>query len=130
MPPAHKPTDESRKRVKALASRGVPQEFIAIAVGLSDKSVDTLRKHYENEIAEGALNCRSRLLNLAHVRAEKSDAVLIFLLKTLCGLKERDPSVINLPPPTINFVETPAGTPRKPPVFDRNIHDHDDDTTH
>ena len=75
--------------MEALAQRGVPQDCIATSIGL--KSEKTLRKWYKTELARGASYCRSSLLEMAHARAKKSDSVLIFLLKTQCGLRENVP---------------------------------------
>ena len=50
--PSFKPTDEHRRMVKSMAAVGIPQEQIAIKVGI--RSPKTLRKHFPNELALGA----------------------------------------------------------------------------
>ena len=50
--PAHKPTPETRAQVFALASFGARYDDIAKLLGISD---DTLKKHYPDELAKGAV---------------------------------------------------------------------------
>lgn len=73
--PAHKPTDQSRAEVAALASFGVPQEDIAAYVGTSHV---TLRKHYSEELGLSAIKANAAvgkyLFSLASGQALKNGA--------------------------------------------------------
>lgn len=44
---AHKPDDQSRKTVKAMAGYGIPQDHICVVLGISGP---TLRRHYRSEL--------------------------------------------------------------------------------
>lgn len=48
--PAHKPTEESRTTVRALATYGIPREEIAHYIGVTEK---TLKKYYDEEVLSG-----------------------------------------------------------------------------
>lgn len=93
---AHKPTDESRAEVKALASFGFPQEDIAKYVGVSHV---TLRKHYAPELKLSAIKANATvgkyLFSLASGRAISSGAThgdckaaAMFWAKTRMGWRE------------------------------------------
>ena len=62
---AHKPTDQSRAEVNALASFGTPQDEIARYIGIAPM---TLRKHYDAE------------LNLASIKANSTVGIYLFSL--------------------------------------------------
>jgi hypothetical protein len=49
--PPHTPTERDRKTVQAMASYGVPQDEIALVIGIDPK---TLRKHYGRELTIAA----------------------------------------------------------------------------
>lgn len=58
MPAEHKPTDETRSTVEALASFGIPQEDIAAQIQVAPKS---LRKHYSEEINRGIAKTNAKV---------------------------------------------------------------------
>jgi len=95
---AHKPTDESRAEVKALASFGLPQEDIAQYIGISHV---TLRKHYASELKLSAIKANATvgkyLFSLASGQAIKNGAThsdckaaAMFWAKTRMGWRETD----------------------------------------
>jgi len=95
---AHKPTDESRAEVKALASFGLPQEDIAEYVGVSHV---TLRKHYASELKLSAIKANATvgkyLFSLASGQALRNGAShsecarsAMFWAKTRMGWRETD----------------------------------------
>lgn len=95
---AHKPTDESRAEVKALASFGLPQDDIAEYVGVSHV---TLRKHYASELKLSAINANATvgkyLFSLASGQALQNGAShsecarsAMFWAKTRMGWRETD----------------------------------------
>ena len=85
----HEPTAELQKKALALAQRGVPHDLIALSLGVAES---TLEKHYKEQLDAGRAHCVSNLLTMAFERAKKSDAILIFLLKTKAGLRETGPT--------------------------------------
>lgn len=56
--PPHKPTDEQRRMVEAMAGFAIPEAKIALVIGVDDK---TLRLHYATEIARGAATVEAKL---------------------------------------------------------------------
>lgn len=96
--PTHKPTQETRAEVRALASFGVPQEEIATYLDIDPK---TLRKYYKDELLQSRLKVHARvgsfLVNAATGAALKQGTgatyrdcltAAIFYGKTRMGLKE------------------------------------------
>lgn len=66
--PSHKPTAATKRRVSIAAGGGMRHESIATALGIT---LPTLRKHYEKELANGALLKRMDVLNALYVAATK-----------------------------------------------------------
>jgi hypothetical protein len=81
------PTEEQRRTVKALSGYGVPQEGIAIHIGVDPK---TLRKHFRDELDRGSVEATAKvaqtLFHLATV--EKNVASVIFWMKARAGWRE------------------------------------------
>jgi hypothetical protein len=81
------PTEEQRRTVKALSGYGVPQESIAIHIGVDPK---TLRKHFRDELDRGSVEATAKvaqtLFHLATV--EKNVASVIFWMKARAGWRE------------------------------------------
>jgi hypothetical protein len=46
----HRPTDKTRQQAQSASGLGLPQDQIAALIGIA---ADTLRKHYEVELATG-----------------------------------------------------------------------------
>jgi hypothetical protein len=92
--PQHKPTDFDRGRVSVWAEGGTPQATIARKLHLA---IDTLRKHYADELAEGSDAASSdvvvRLYDIAMGKhgAGVRDQLLaqMFWLKCRKGWKDR-----------------------------------------
>jgi hypothetical protein len=82
------PTDEQRRTVKALSGYGVPQDGIAIHIGVDPK---TLRKHFRDELDRGSVEATAKvaqtLFHLATV--EKNVASVIFWMKARAGWREK-----------------------------------------
>jgi hypothetical protein len=96
---SHKPTDESRAEVRALASFGLPQEDIAEYIG--GISHVTLRKHYAQELKLSAIKANATvgkyLFSLASGQAIAKGAThgdcrtaAVFWAKTRMGWRETD----------------------------------------
>jgi hypothetical protein len=81
------PTDDQRRTVKALSGYGVPQDGIAIHIGVDPK---TLRKHFRDELDRGSVEATAKvaqtLFHLATV--EKNVASVIFWMKARAGWRE------------------------------------------
>jgi hypothetical protein len=81
------PTDDQRRTVKALSGYGVPQDGIAIHIGVDPK---TLRKHFRDELDRGSVEATAKvaqtLFHLATV--EKNVPSVIFWMKARAGWRE------------------------------------------
>ena len=95
--PLHKPTDETRAEVRALASFGVTQEDIATFIGISKP---TLAKYYSDELRVSSIKANATvgkyLYNLASGMALKNGAThgdcsraAMFWMKTRAGWREK-----------------------------------------
>jgi hypothetical protein len=93
---AHKPTDQTRSEVAALASFGLPQEDIAEYIGISHV---TLRKYYAEQLKVSAIKANATvgkyLFSLASGQALKNGAThgdckaaAMFWAKTRMGWRE------------------------------------------
>jgi hypothetical protein len=81
------PTEDQRRTVKALFGYGVPQDGIAIHIGIDPK---TLRKHFREELDRGSVEATAKvaqtLFHLATV--EKNVPSVIFWMKARAGWRE------------------------------------------
>jgi hypothetical protein len=81
------PTEDQRRTVKALSGYGVPQDGIAIHIGVDPK---TLRKHFREELDRGSVEATAKvaqtLFHLATV--EKNVPSVIFWMKARAGWRE------------------------------------------
>jgi hypothetical protein len=82
------PSEDQRRTVRALSGYGVPQEGIAIHIGIDAK---TLRKHFRDELDRGSVEATAKvaqtLFHLATV--EKNVAAVIFWMKARAGWREK-----------------------------------------
>ena len=83
----HKPTDEQRKTVKAMAGYGITQEDIATVIAIDRK---TLALHYGDELAKGAPEANAQVAQSLFQMATKGKNVTaaIWWSKTRMGWKE------------------------------------------
>lgn len=90
--PSHIPTEVTRAKVSALVAFGIPQEHIAINIGVSD---ETLRKYYREELETGLSNANQQVANVLFSKAvdERDLGACIFWLKTRGrhAFREKDP---------------------------------------
>jgi hypothetical protein len=82
------PSEEQRKTVKALAGYGVKQQHIAALLDVA--SVTTLRKHFAEELRQGALEAKTQMLGTLFKMAVsgRHPALTMFFLKTRGGWSE------------------------------------------
>ena len=67
---AHTPTDETKKLVESTSGLGLPQEQIAILVGIDDK---TLRKYYRTELDTGKAKANGQIAKTLFSKAVAGD---------------------------------------------------------
>ena len=83
---AHIPDEESRKRVRALARYGTPEESIAIIVGCK---VEELRRGYEDDLARAEIEATAIVADALYKKALSGDTqAQIFFLRSR-GWKDR-----------------------------------------
>jgi len=87
--PAHVPTEKDRKTVEAMASYGVPQDEIALVLGVS---AVTLRRHYGAVLRVAAIKANAKMAESLFAQAlSKGPGALgakIFWLKCRAGWAE------------------------------------------
>jgi hypothetical protein len=82
------PTDEQRRTVRALSGYGVPQEGIAIHIGIDAK---TLRKYFRDDLDRGSVEATAKVAqSLFHLATiDKNVAAAIFWMKARAGWREK-----------------------------------------
>ena len=82
------PTDEHRRTAKAMAGFGVPQDDIAIFLGIDAK---TLRKHFRGELDRGTIEANAKVAQTLFTMAtvDKNVAAAIFWMKARAGWREK-----------------------------------------
>ncbi len=82
-------TDKDRSEIEHMAGIGLRATDIA---HIKNISVPTLKKRCQEELTRGKKNGHFELFETAHYMATKNKncAMLIFLLKTRCGLKDKN----------------------------------------
>lgn len=104
--PPHKPTDESRATVEAMAGYGILQTDIGVVVGVSKP---TLEKHYRAELDTGAIKANSKIAESLYKQATSGNVTAaIWWSKARMGWKE---------------TQVYAGDPDSPIVFNMNFAD-------
>jgi len=89
------PTEQIRADVKTMAALGMPEKAIAILTRNPDTGksidVDTLKKHFENEIIAGAANSyRSTLMNLFRIsQSNEINATVLSAIEKFLARMER-----------------------------------------
>ena len=85
----HKVTEKTKTEVRALSSFGIPQEQIALYLGIS---VDTLSRRYKREIEIGPVHANAQVAGCLYNKAVKENDItaIIFWLKTRARWKTAD----------------------------------------
>ncbi len=93
-PPVYVPTAKASKRIRALAMLGLAKEKIARDAGIS---LNTLKKYYERELAEGDLEAYAQVAGRLFRKAMDGDTIaMIFWMKARIGWKDRpDTTTVN-----------------------------------
>jgi hypothetical protein len=85
--PAYAPSDEERRKVKALAAYGNTQDEIAGVIGMSARS---LRKHFREELDRGVVEANSQVSQSLFKEAVNGNVTAaIFWLKCRAKWRER-----------------------------------------
>jgi DNA-binding CsgD family transcriptional regulator len=91
--PRYHPTEKERKQVRTMAGLGIPQEQIALVIGLSEP---TLRKYFRHEIKVGAIEANTQVAASLWRQAthpEKPNAIVgIYWTKARMGWRDHDPA--------------------------------------
>ena len=75
--PPFEPTDEQRKYVSQMIAVGIPQEQVARAIVPGGIAVETLQKHFNEEIETAAIKANSTIGGAAFQRAKAGDPQMI-----------------------------------------------------
>ena len=67
---AHKPTQETRAKVREMAGLGLPHEQIGALIGISDV---TLRKYYEHDLQMGKATASAQIADTLFNKAQGGD---------------------------------------------------------
>jgi hypothetical protein len=87
--PPFKPTDEQRKYVSQMIAVGIPQEQVARAIVPGGIAVETLQKHFDEEIATASIKANATIGGAAFQRAKAGDPQMIkWWTATRMGWKE------------------------------------------
>ena len=84
-----KPTDEQRKYVSQMIAVGIPQEQVARAIVENGIAVETLQKHFGEEIATASIKANAKIGGAAFNKALAGDPQMIkWWTATRMGWKE------------------------------------------
>ena len=84
---AFEPTEAERKQVEAMSGFGVPQDDIALVIGIDKK---TLTKHFRRELDTGAAKANARVSESLFKQAIGGNvAAAIFWTKARMGWREK-----------------------------------------
>lgn len=84
--PKHTPTEKARQRVESMVAVGIPQEDVAIILGID---VKTLRKHYRPELDKSMTKANAAVAGKLYSAAMNGDVrAQIFWCKTRLGWRE------------------------------------------
>lgn len=85
--PKHEPTAETRKTVQDYSAVGIPQDDIALSLGIDKK---TLAKHYKSELKLGAIKANATVAGRLFAMTKTVPAAAIFWTKTRMGWREKE----------------------------------------
>ena len=114
--PAHDPTAEQRRTVRAMAGFGVPQEDIATFLDIDPK---TLRKHFRAELDRGSIEATTKVAqSLFRMATEGNNvAAAIFWMKARAGWSEKQRIEHGLAGP----ISVISGVPRADDLTDEQL---------
>lgn len=104
MPQApHKPTDKLRDEIERLSSVGIPQDDIALMVGITSR---TMRKYYRDELDVATSKANASVAGTLFKKAMDGDTTcMIFWLKTRAKWNDRPDEQRDDKPIIINIVK-------------------------
>jgi len=71
---AHKPTDDSKRRVEQSSGMGLPHDQICALIGISD---ETLRKYYKAELGVGKAKASAQIAKTLFNKAQGGDTTAL-----------------------------------------------------
>ena len=105
--PSFQPTEEQRKTVKGMAGLGIPHDDNGVVLDIAPK---TLRKHFRKELKRGSIEANAKVLQtLYSIAVSGNVTAAIFLAKTRCGLREREPQAKDTPVPVPQIIVRTGG---------------------
>ena len=96
--PTYEPHSKDRNIVLMATAFAIPQERIALALGISDR---TLRKHFKKEIAKGTSQVEIQLASNLMAMSNKKEMDGVALKATLSLLQMRFGWSFYAPPPAL-----------------------------
>ena len=85
--PPHEPTEATRRQAEMMSGYGVPQDDIALLIGVSPP---TLRKHYEEDLARGMAKANAQIGQSLFQQATNGNVTAaIFWTKARMGWREK-----------------------------------------
>lgn len=116
MPRSFVPTDEQRRKVRAMAGYGLKQEQIAILIGVA--SSVTLRKYFREELTRGPIEAKAQVRKTLYKMATSGHhpGATMYWLKSRAGWSEkgRTPEPVRERPERTKWIVTIAQPPRHP----------------
>lgn len=89
----HAPTEQSRELAQTLSGYGIPQQQIALLIGIS---LPTLHDHYRDDLDIGMANANSKIAGTLFNQAMNGNtAALIFWSKARMGWSEKQDITIS-----------------------------------
>ena len=83
----HSPNENTRRTVEAMIAGGIPQEDVALVIGIDAK---TLRKHYREELDTAAAKANAMVAKTLYQKAIGGDTTsLIWWTKGRMGWSEK-----------------------------------------
>lgn len=108
--PEHQPTEDSRRVAELAAGCGIPEDDIAVIIGVTGK---TLRKHYRAELDRGMAVINFKIVkNLARIaqgQGREAVTAAIYWTKTRMGWSEFAPAPSRLAKPGKKELEQEIG---------------------
>ena len=104
--PKLKPTEDLRRMVKTMTAMGAKQEDVAARIGV--RSPKTLRKHFRDELDQGASEANMSVAQALYKKAKDGDVkAAMFWLKCRAGWRDRPEydGPASPPPPFIVALE-------------------------
>lgn len=106
---AHEPTEQTRQMARTLSGLGVPQDDIAILIGVTKP---TLHKYYRDDLDRGLAEANAKVASSLFQQATSGvTSAAIFWMKARAGWREKHPE--DEAPPIEEQAEEVLESPRQ-----------------